>query len=52
LGDVIPATVDLSRIADPSLFFIEEAEYNALENTYRIVRTRDQRDVFALGGLV
>ena len=51
LADVVPASVDLSRISDPSLFFIEEAEYDAELDRYRIVRTRDQGDVFDIGGV-
>lgn len=51
LGDVIPGTVDLSRVADPSLFFIEEAEYDVDQDEYRILRSRDAKDVFEIGGV-
>ena len=32
LKDIIPATVDISLISDPSLAFVEVMEYNALED--------------------
>jgi len=50
LVDVIPPTVDLALVADPSLFFIEEAEYNVTAKTYTPLRTRDQKDIFDIGG--
>lgn len=34
LKDVIPATVDVSKLADPTRVFIEAAEYNAETRTY------------------
>lgn len=46
LVDVVPATVDLSLIADPNMFYVEAAEY---DGTYRITRTRNQRDIYAVG---
>jgi hypothetical protein len=52
LQDVIPTSVDLSMIADPSLFLIEEAEYDAMNQRYHIVRTRDQGNVMDLGGVI
>jgi len=52
LVDVIPPTVDLALVADPSLFFIEEAEYDVASGSYNILRTRDQVDVFEIGGAV
>ncbi len=48
--DVIPPTVDLSIVADPSLFFIEEAEYDVAADRYMLTRTRDQADIFDIGG--
>lgn len=52
LADVIPPTVDLSMVAEPSLFFIEEAEYDPGAGTYKILRTSEQADVLDLGGVV
>jgi hypothetical protein len=52
LQDVIPTSVDLSMIADPSLFLIEEAEYDAINDRYHIIRTRDQGNVMDLGGVI
>lgn len=52
LHDVIPAQVDLSLIGDPTLFFIEEASYDVQNEKYEILKTRDQADVFDLGGVV
>lgn len=34
LKDVIPSSLDMSRLADASMFFIEEAEYDALRGVY------------------
>lgn len=51
LLDVIPDTADVTKLASPSPFFIEEAEYSS-RNGYRILRVRDQRDVFDVGGVV
>jgi hypothetical protein len=51
LVDVIPPTVDLSMVADPGLFFIEEAEYDAVNKKYKIIRTRDQSSVYDIGGI-
>lgn len=50
LLDVIPDTADVSKLAKPSPFFIEEAEY-ITGRGYRVVRVRDQRDVFDIGGV-
>ena len=50
LKDVIPNTVDVTLVATPSPFFIEEAEYTP-RNGYKIKRVRDQRDVFIIGGV-
>ncbi|MFA5714355.1 MAG: choice-of-anchor R domain-containing protein [Candidatus Paceibacterota bacterium] len=49
--DIIPDSVDLSKLANPSPFFIEEAEYNADKNEYKITKVRDQDDVFEIGGV-
>lgn len=49
LVDVIPPTVDLSMVADPSLFFIEEAEFDAGSGEYNILLTRDQVSAFDTG---
>lgn len=51
LKDVIPDSVDLSKITNPSPFFIEEAEYNTTKDEYRITKFRDQSDYFDLGGV-
>lgn len=50
LADVIPVTVDLSVISDPNLFFVEEGEVNAKTGEYTIVRTRNQSDIWSIGG--
>ena len=47
---VIPDTADVSKLASPSPFFIEESEYISGRG-YRILRVRDQRDVFDIGGV-
>lgn len=39
--DIIPTSVNVSRLSNPAYTFVEEAEYNALTDTYRITRTRD-----------
>lgn len=52
LQDVIPVSVDLSIVADPSLFLIEEAEYDAGSGKYNIIRTRDQANDMDIGGVV
>jgi hypothetical protein len=44
--------VDLSMVAEPSLFFIEEAEFDPGAGTYKILRTSEQADVLDLGGVV
>jgi len=49
LADVIPATVDLSLITDPNLFLVEEAEVDG-DGVYRVVRTRNQADIWSIGG--
>ena len=51
LMDVLPASVDVSRISSPDLFFIEEAEYRADTDEYTIVRARNEEDVFVIGGI-
>lgn len=50
LLDVIPDTADVSKLASPSPFFIEEAQYSD-RGGYQILRVRDQRDVFDIGGV-
>ena len=52
LKGVIPPTVDLSLISDPSLFFVDEAEYSVDDDKYTILATRDQADVMDIGGVV
>ena len=52
LQDVIPASVDLSMVADPSLFLIEEAEYDVKDGKYNILATREQSDAMDIGGTV
>ena len=51
LRNVIPASVDLSVIADPSLFFVDEAEYNPKSGRYRVLRTRNQAGAYDIGGV-
>ena len=51
LVDVIPPTVDLSLVADPSLFFIEEAEVDVITGEYNILLTRDQVSAFDTGAV-
>ena len=51
LVDVIPASVDLSKLSDPALFFIEESSYNAKRGIYSVLRARNQLDVFDIGGV-
>jgi len=43
LKDVIPGSANTSRLSEPSIFFVEEAEYNPSNNTYRIMKTRDNK---------
>ena len=52
LVDVIPPTVDFLLVSDPSLFFIEEAEYDPGSGKYRIMLTRNQSNAFDIGGTV
>jgi hypothetical protein len=52
LVDVVPASVDFSLLADPTVFFIEEASYDPASGAYRVLRTRDQLDLFDIGGTV
>ncbi|MEW6650432.1 MAG: choice-of-anchor R domain-containing protein [Chloroflexota bacterium] len=42
LKDVIPSSLDMSRLADASLFFVEDAEYDALRGVY-VPTARGQR---------
>ena len=51
LAEVIPSTVDLSQVTNPNLFLIEEAQYS-LTDGYQIIATRNQADVFGIGGTV
>jgi hypothetical protein len=51
LHDVIPASVDFSLISDPSLFFIDEAEYNVRNGEYSILATRNQEHLLDIGGV-
>ena len=48
--DVIPATVNVSKLTNASYVFVEEAEYDAIRDIYKIVRTRTV-DPFGLGTL-
>jgi len=52
LQGIIPPTVDLSLISDPSLFFIDDAEYSVQDGKYSILATRDQVNVMDIGGVV
>jgi hypothetical protein len=52
LQDVIPASVDLSLISDPTLFLVEEAEYDVKAKKYNILATRNQSDAMDIGGTV
>ncbi|MDD5517867.1 MAG: hypothetical protein PHV98_00765 [Candidatus Omnitrophica bacterium] len=49
--DVIPDSVELSKIANSSPFFIEEAQYNAESRVYAIMKTKDVSDVWDIGGI-
>lgn len=40
LKEYIPATVDASRLIQSSPIFVEEAEYDAVRDEYRILKTR------------
>jgi hypothetical protein len=48
LKDVIPATVDTSKLADPSRMFIESAEFNAESLAY-VPEPRSLQSVWELG---
>lgn len=52
LEDVIPPTVDVSLVADPSLFFVDEAEYDVEQGQYSILATRNQANSLDIGGVV
>ncbi len=52
LDKVIPASVDLSLVTDPNLFFVEEAEFDAENNIYNILATRNQVNAMDIGGVV
>ncbi|PKN87789.1 MAG: hypothetical protein CVU46_03150 [Chloroflexi bacterium HGW-Chloroflexi-8] len=52
LQDVIPASVDLSMVADPSLFLIEEAEYDVKSGEYHVLRTAQQSNTMDIGGVI
>ena len=44
LKGIIPATVNISQLASATHIFVEEAEYNALNDTYEILKSRDSFD--------
>jgi hypothetical protein len=52
LQDVIPASVDFSLVSDPSLFFIDEAEYDVRTGEYNILSTRNQEQLLDIGGVI
>lgn len=52
LHDVIPPSVDLSLVTDPNLFFVEEAEFDAENETYNILGTRSQVNAMDMGGVI
>jgi hypothetical protein len=52
LKDVIPASADLSKLADPNPFFIEEAEYDAESDQYRVIRASTEDKIFDIGDIV
>ena len=52
LEDVIPPTVDVSLVADPSLFFVDEAEYDVEAAQYTVLATRNQANALDIGGAV
>ena len=39
--DIIPASVNVSRLSNPAYAFVEEAEYNPMTDLYTITKTRD-----------
>lgn len=39
--DVIPSTIDISRLMNAGFVFVEEAEYTAIDNHYQITKSRD-----------
>lgn len=51
LQDVTPDAVEIAKIANASPFFVEEAEYDAVNGVYSITRTKDQTDVWEIGGV-
>jgi len=51
LKDVIPASLDLSKLTDPSLFFVEEASFDVETGRYEMLRVRDQNRPFEVGGV-
>jgi hypothetical protein len=52
LHNVIPASVDFSLVSDPSLFFIDEAEYDVKNERYTILATRNQEHLLDIGGII
>jgi hypothetical protein len=52
LQDVIPASVDFSLVSNPSLFFIDEAEYDVRTGEYNILATRNQEKLLDIGGVI
>jgi len=50
LKGVIPGSANVSRLSDPSPVFIESAEYHAINDTYRIRKTRGARALLTVGG--
>lgn len=51
LKDVIPSSLDLGRMADPSVIFIEEAEYDARRNLYT-PHARRQETAYSLASKI
>ena len=52
LKDIVPASVDYSLISDPSIFMVDEAQYDAVRGEYHILGTRNQSNQLDIGGVV
>ena len=52
LEDVVPPSVDFSLVGDPSLFFVDEAEYDPGQENYFVRATQGQKSALDIGGAV
>ncbi len=52
LEDVVPPSVDFSLVADPRLFFVDEAEFDVEKGEYNILATKGQDSALDIGGAV